>query len=333
MVENGENSVFEASNILDFIIQKRIHLVVVTAVALVVSLIISMIIPQKFKSTVILFPASSSSISQSLLSENFTDKELLKFGEQVEVEQMMQVLQSSEIRDRIIEKYNLIDHYQIDINGKYPNTTLYRTYKKNIRIIRTEYMSVKIDVYDESPETAAFIANDISALYDSTVNRMQKKRSVMAFQLVEVKYNEQKSLVSKMQDSIRDIHLLGVFEFESQSEVFNDQYATALAAGNLRGAQELEKKLDILAEYGSTYTRLRDQLQEEIKKLAVLETKYSEAKIDMEQTLPHKYVVSGAEIAERKSTPIRWLIVVISTLSSFLFALFCLLVIDTLKKK
>jgi phage shock protein A len=162
---------------------------------------------------------------------------------------------------------------------------------------------------------------------------MQKKRSVMAFQLVEDKYNEQKSLVNKMQDSIRDIHLLGVFEFESQSEVFNDQYATALAAGNLRGAQELEKKLDILAEYGSTYTRLRDQLQEEIKKLAVLETKYSEAKIDMEQTLPHKYVVSRAEIAERKSTPIRWLIVVISTLSSFLFALFCLLVIDTVKKK
>jgi phage shock protein A len=194
-------------------------------------------------------------------------------------------------------------------------------------------MSVKIDVYDESPETAALIANDISALYDSTVNRMQKKRSVMAFQLVEDKYNEQKSLVNKMQDSIRDIHLLGVFEFESQSEVFNDQYATALAAGNLRGAQELEKKLDILAEYGSTYTRLRDQLQEEIKKLAVLETKYSEAKIDMEQTLPHKYVVSRAEIAERKSTPIRWLIVVISTLSSFLFALFCLLVIDTVKKK
>jgi uncharacterized protein involved in exopolysaccharide biosynthesis len=333
MVENGKNSVFEASNILDFIIQKRIHLAVVTVFALIVSIVISMIIPPKFKSTVILFPASSSSISQSLLSESFTDKELLKFGEQIEVEQMMQVLQSSEIRDRIIEKYNLIDHYEIDINGKYPNTTLYRTYKKNIRIIRTEYMSVKIDVYDESPETAALIANDISALYDSTVNRMQKKRSVMAFQLVEDKYNEQKSLVNKMQDSIRDIHLLGVFEFESQSEVFNDQYATALAAGNLRGAQELEKKLDILAEYGSTYTRLRDQLQEEIKKLAVLETKYSEAKIDMEQTLPHKYVVSRAEIAERKSTPIRWLIVVISTLSSFLFALFCLLVIDTVKKK
>jgi uncharacterized protein involved in exopolysaccharide biosynthesis len=333
MAERERNSVFEASNILEFIIQKRIHLAVIVIAAFIASIIISLVIPQKFKSTVILFPASSSSISQSLLSESSAEKDILKFGEQEEVEQMMQVLQSSEIRDRIIEKYDLIKHYNIDLNSQYPITNLNRTYKKNVKVVRTEFMSVKVDVYDEDPEIAANIANDIADLFDSTINRMQRERSVKAFELVEKKYKEQKSLIRSMQDSIETIHKLGVFDFESQSEVFNDQYATAIAAGNMRGAAELEKKLDVLALHGSTITRLRDQLQEELKKLTVLETKYSEAKIDMEQTLPHKYVVSKAEIAERKSKPIRWLIVVVSTLSAFLFALFVLLIIDAVKKK
>lgn len=333
MAENERNSVFEASNILEFIIQKRIHIAIIVIVAFVTSVIISLVIPPKFKSTVILFPASSSSISQSLLSESFAEKDILKFGEQEEVEQMMQVLQSSEIRDRIIEKYSLIKHYNIDLDSKYPITNLNRTYKKNVKVVRTEFMSVKVDVYDEDPEIAANIANDIADLFDSTINRMQRERSVKAFELVENKYKEQKSLIRSMQDSIEAIHKLGVFDFESQSEVFNDQYATALAAGNMRGAGELEKKLEILARHGSTITRLRDQLQEELKKLTVLETKYSEAKIDMEQTLPHKYVVSKAEVSERKSKPIRWLIVVVSTLSAFLFALFVLLIIDAVKKK
>ena len=333
MVENGKNSVFEASNLLGFILKKRIPLLIVTGLALIVSLVASLVITPKFKSTLILFPASSSSISQSLLSESFVEKDLLKFGEQEEVEQMMQVLQSSEIRDRIIEKYDLINHYQIDSDSKYPNTILYRTYKKNIRVIRTEFMSVKIDVYDESADTAALIANDIASLFDSTIIRMQRKRASKAFELVETEFNNQKALVNSIHDSITEIHLLGVFEFESQSEVFNEQYAIAIAKGNTRGAKELEKKLNLLAEYGSSYALLRDQLQEEVKRLTVLKTKYSEAKIDMEQTLPHKYVVSRAEVPERKSTPIRWLIVMISTLSAFLFGVFCLLVLDTVKKK
>ena len=33
----------------------------------------------------------------------------------------LQVLNSEPIRTRIIEKYNLMEHYEIDPEGKYPN--------------------------------------------------------------------------------------------------------------------------------------------------------------------------------------------------------------------
>jgi type I site-specific restriction endonuclease len=67
-------------------------------------------------------------------------------------------------------------------------------------------------------------------------------------------------------------------------------------------------------------------------KLAVVEAKYREAKIDLEQTLPNKYVVDSAEKAERKSYPIRWLIVSSSLFSTFLFSLILLLIFEKKKR-
>lgn len=329
--KSSENN-FEATNLLLLIIKRRVPLLIITLIAVFVSAGISLMITPKFKSSVILFPASSTSVSQSLLSETYNEKELLKFGEEEEVEQMMQVLKSSEIRDRIIKKYRLLEHYDIDKDSKYPITNLYREFESNIKISRTEFMSVKIEVLDRSADTAAKIANDIAALLDSVMNNMQIERAQKAYLLVKNEYAEQNAFVQRLKDSINFLHNKGVIVFEVQSEMYHEQYATALAEGNFRGAKALEKKLDTLAKYGGTYQALVNQLEEEIKKLAKLETRYTEASVDVKQDLPHKFIVDRGEKAEKKSYPIRWLIVVVSTLSAFLLALILLIIIERLKK-
>jgi hypothetical protein len=43
--------------------------------------------------------------------------------------------------------------------------------------------------------------------------------------------------------------------------------------------------------------------------------------VDATQSLPHKFVINTAYKAERKSYPIRWLIVVVSTFSVILLAI------------
>ena len=324
---------FEANNLLDLILKYWKPLLIVTLAAAVVSALVSLTIEEKYESTVILYPTSSTSISRALLSNNATENELLNFGEEEEVEQMIQVLKSSTIRNRIIEKFNLIDHYGIDMDAKYPMTNLYREYDNNIKINRTEFMSVEIEVLDPSADTAARIANAIAAQLDSVMNQMKQERAAKAFKLVEKEYFAQQTKVRKMKDSLNELHQHGVFEFESQSEVFNDQYAIALSSGNLKGAQRIKEKLDTLAKYGASYTGLIGQLEFELKKLTEIESKYSQARVDVEQDLPHKYVVNEAVKAEKKSYPVRWLIVMLSTVSAMLLALIILILIENLKKK
>ena len=53
--------------------------------------------------------------------------------------------------------------------------------------------------------------------------------------------------------------------------------------------------------------------------------------MDAEQPLPHKFIVNNAFVAEKKSYPIRWLIVVVSVISSVLVALLVIIGAETVK--
>lgn len=323
----GQNQIDKPffSGILMQVLFKYIkHLTVIAIVVIILSSIFSSsyFITPLYKSTVILYPTASNSISKILLSENFNNnKDILEFGEDQQTEQMLQVLGSNKIRDRIISKYSLLSHYDIKENAKYKMTNLYDEYEDKFKFRRTEYMAVKITVYDKNPQVAADMANDVAELLDSTINIMQKKIAVKAFSIVEAEYLNLKKEVKFNEDSLSVLRGLGVHDYESQSEMFNRQLAIEMAAGNNAGVNRLEKKLDVLAKYGGPYVSLRDALEHDKKKLSELRAKYEEARVDATESLPHTFVINSAYKAEKKSYPIRWLIVVISTFASFFVAM------------
>jgi uncharacterized protein involved in exopolysaccharide biosynthesis len=252
----------------------------------------------------------------------------LEFGEDEQTEQMLQVLNSNKIRDKIIEKYDLMNHYGIKPNEKYRNTKLYETYESRIKFRRTEYTAVKITVLDESPTIAANIANDIADLFDSTMNAMRKEVSRKAFSIVEAEYFQLRNEVQQMEDSLNSLRRLGIHDYESQAEMINQQLAIELANGNRAGIKALEEKLEILAQYGGYYVSIRDMLEFERKQLSQIKAKYEEAKVDATQNLPHKFVVTSAYEAEKKSYPIRWLIMLIALTSTFMLVLLILAILQ-----
>lgn len=282
-----------------------------------------------YKSTVILYPTASNSISKVLLSDNFNNtKDILEFGEIEQTEQMLQVLNSNKIRDRIITKYNLLDHYGIEPESKYKMTRLHEEYESNFEFRRTEYMAVKISVYDKDPQLASYMANDVADLVDSTINIMQKKIAKKAFRIVEVEYNKLKNEIKFKEDSLTILRQFGVHDYESQSEMFNRQLAIEMAKGDSKSIKRLEKKLETLAKYGGPYVSLRDALEHDKKQLSELKAKYEEAKVDAIESLPHTFVINTAYKAEKKTYPIRWLIVVISTIASLFLATLLFSIID-----
>jgi uncharacterized protein involved in exopolysaccharide biosynthesis len=324
---------FSSTEFFNFIVKKIKPLAIITLIGAVVSIIVALTIQPRYKSKVVMFPASSSSVSNDLLSNNPGQKNILKFGSEEEAEQMIQVLYSNEIRDNIITKYNLMQHYEIDSASQFPLTKLYNKYKSNISFRRTEYLSVEIEVLDTDPQTAANIANDIASLTDTVMNRMQKDRALLALKLVGEEYTGLQNQMKVMEDSLGIIREKGINNYETQAEVYNSALAAAIAKGNIQAMNAIQQKIDTLSKYGGIYVSLRDRLIYETERLSRLKAKYLEAKVDYEQKLPHKFIVDRAVKAEKKSKPVRWIIVSLSTFSTFIFAMIFLILLDTLKTR
>lgn len=327
---------FDSTSLGLFLFSWRKHLIVIAVIAAALSILFSspLFITPLYKSSVILFPVSSNSVSKALLTDQPTAKsDILEFGEDEQTEQMLQILNSGVIRDKIIRKFNLMEHYGINPESKFKHTYLYKQYESNITFRRTEYMAVKITVLDKDPKYAADIANSISDLLDSTKNTMQKERAMRGFRIVEKEYLNLQNEIAKMEDSLKKIRQLGVFDYETQSEMMNQQLAIEIAKGNQRGIAALNQKLDVLAQYGGTYVSIRDQLEHEKKQLSYLKARYEEAKVDATENLPQKFVVESAYVAEKKSYPIRWVIVLVSVISTLLISVLVIISVDKMASK
>jgi uncharacterized protein involved in exopolysaccharide biosynthesis len=266
-----------------------------------------------------MYPASSNSISKSLLNENAIAKQdILQFGEDEQTEQMLQILNSSRIRDRVISTFKLAEHYEIRPGSKYQQTRLNNKFESNITFKRTEYMAVKISVLDKDPQMAADIANNIAALLDSVKNDMQKERAIQGFKIVESEYLMLKDEVRKMEDSLTQLRKLGVHDYETQAEMMNQQLAMEIAKGNSRGIKAIEGKLEVLATYGGPYVSIRDALEHEKKQLSYIKARYEEAKIDAFEKIPQKFIVESAYKSEKKAYPVTWIITLLSIIGTLL---------------
>jgi len=334
MQENtNPTQAFNSVNILELIYRWRKPLMYIGIVSAIVSAVVSFLITPKYKATVVMFPTQTNSISKALLNENTAGKEdILKFGEEEEAEQMLQILNSDEIRNRICTKYRLTEHYRIDTTSKFKNTLLAKEYESNINFERTEFMSVKITVMDTDPSISANICNDIAALVDSVKNRMQRERALQGLRIVERSFNDQKAFILSLEDSLTKLRALGINDYETQAQAFNEQYAIAISKGNQKGASLLEEKLRILSQYGGAYVSLREKLEHEIKQLSLVKAKYEEARVDAEQIISAKFIVNNAFKAEKKSYPIRWLVVVVGSISALLFSILILMFYENLMK-
>ena len=329
------NKDFDSTNLIFFLVKWRFPLIIVTGLAILAAIIFSssFFITPEYKSTVIMFPVSTNSVSKVLISQSAGMKEdILGFGEDEQAEQMLQILNSNMIRDRMIQKFNLMEHYGIDPTSNYKFTKLYSRYDDNVKFRRTEFMAVKVTVFDSDPQMAADMANTIAALVDSAKNQMQQLRAYKAFQIVETEYNDLKAEVDNIVDSLRSLGELGVNDYERQSGVLNEQLAIAIASNNRSAIDALNKKLDVIGKYGGNYLSLKNALEFKTEQLTLLKAKYQEAKVDYEQQLPQKFIVNTAYKAERKSYPIRWIIVVVSGFSAFFLTLLIVMVVENISR-
>ena len=161
--------------------------------------------------------------------------------------------------------------------------------------------------------------------------------------------------MKKFNDSLDYLRKLGIFDYKLQTDNISSEYVKSTSTlsrekarmevlmknrdkvpdtaiintqAKIKGAEAqiavAQQQLDIITKYGGAYTSLSEQLEKETEVLVELREKYKKAKVDVEEFLPVKFTVNTAREAERKSYPVRWLIVLIATLGGLLMSILIL---------
>ena len=273
----------------------------------IISIAISLTITPLFRSVVVLYPTTNVVETQTLFGIQSTATAL--FGDESATEKVLQILRSDNIKNYLVMKFDLMKHYGIGINTKYRYTLLNARMNKNIVSRKTQYNSVEISVLDSDPVIASVMANDIARQVDTVFNQIVKDAGRKSLIAVKNSYNDQLRRVKSLEDSLLLISPNG------PGSVFPGKLRAGLAKSSWEAAS---------GQYSPEFLRLINMFESENINLSAIMSRLTEVKMLAEQDLPYTHIINEAKVSEKKALPDRSIIVIVSTLSTFLLMIFLL---------
>jgi uncharacterized protein involved in exopolysaccharide biosynthesis len=311
---------FNNTNLVNLLLKWRIHLIVILAVAVVLAVLFSspFFITPKFKSFAVVYPANVS-----------------PYSEESETEQMFQILQSQEIVDSVVAKFDLPAHYEISPDYKYFKTALYYEFSQNVKIEKTPYDAVSIEVLDKDPVMAANVTSAIIDFYNLKVGRMHKsKYSEVIFMYDRLLYNKAKTIDS-LKAALYELSVeSGLLSYEQSSEEIMRGYLRTVIGGggpaNINQA-EVKRLKENMEKRGGELIMLVESIKNEARTYADFKVEYEDALRFYNASLTYCNVITQPFPADKKSYPIRWLIVVMTFILTLFFSIVVILLVENLR--
>lgn len=314
------NNFFETQRILTLIWKRKFHFVLVGVIAIILSAIFSgpTFIRPKYKSTARIYPTN-----------------IWVLSDESETEQMLEIVNSTDIKLKMFDALALDEVYGISKDDPHYLTYMLDIYNKNVSTSKTEYETVEIKVLDYVPERARDMCDSIIHFYNRKVREMHKAKD---HEMVEIsqrglkrKYVELDSLGIEL-DSMRKAY--GIVDFKSQVPEITRGYMEALATGrgNAQDTREIKKLFNNLAEKGTELSLLESRYNYVLSAIDSLTTQYEVYLNEYQKDITYAHVVDYPVVADKKSYPIRWLIVAFSLVSALFLSLLVFLVLDYRKQ-
>lgn len=275
----------ELSWLTTFVKYHRLIIGVFLATSIVTILVTEFLIKPEYKSTALVYAVPSYGPESVIPPQHF--------GTDDDNEAFIQILESIEVEKVIEKKFNLMEHYKIDVRSKKRDQDLIKKYQKNVEVKKTNHGSIEVSVRDIKPETAAEMANEIVKEGGKLLEQIKKGN-------VEI----------VLKDREREF-------FNKKNEI--DSLETELS--------KVSKLMDPKNPYDLNnikFIRLKKEFLDEIGKLSDKKSKYELTLNHFTARVPSYYLVDSAVPTYQKVYP-KIIIVLAVVLSPVMLLLFLLL--------
>ncbi len=315
------NNFFDNQRILNLIWKRKIHFVIVGIIAIVLSGVFSgpTFIKPKYKSTARIYPSNLGEMSEESKSE-----------------QMLEILNSNDIKLKMFDAFELDKVYKVKKDDPHYLTYMFDIYGTNVSASKTEYETVEIKVLDHVPERASNMCDSIIHFYNLKVRQIHSAKD---WEMVEI--TEKQIAKNQLEFDTLEVQLnrlrkeYGIIDFSSQVPEVTRGYMNALSTG--RGSSSDTKKItklyDNFSKMGAEAAWLQLKFNSVANTLDSLSKQHQIYLSEFEKDITYSHIVESPFPADKKSYPVRWLIVALSTLSAVFLAMLVFLVLDYRKEE
>jgi len=303
---------FSNKNLIDLVLKWKVHLFIIAVLAGIIAIVFSspFFIQPKYKSFAVVYPDN-----------------LGEYSEESETEQMLEILNSGDIRDDLIEEYNLDVHYEIDKSFKYYRTAINGKYSDNFNFRKTENEAVKIEVLDTDAQMASDLVDAVIKAFHAKVRSMhnakyQEELDVRTRELTREKIYLD-SLVNRM--SVLG-EKYGLVDITSQAEgMFADINAGRFYNSKGQASHPLLKNI---GKYGPEFFKISEMMEPMLLRYSDILTKYNDAYRELNKEITYSNIVTKPFPADKKFWPKRSVIVLMSIILTLILALIVIGVIE-----
>jgi len=265
-------------------------------IAIVASVAITFLIPKKYSSFTIIYPAKSNSLKDVAISPGF--------GYEIQADRLIQLIESQILQDSLVNKFNLLDYYELNESESDWRYKLNEYLSRDININRTRYLSIIITVTTKDPDLSANMANYISLIVDTIKENILKENTKLAVKL----YNERSRIQTIKVDSL--LNLI----FSLSKETGGNQKDNNLYKKRKEEIKERQKTGSFTSADESILTispknqtlqteKIINEYFHERRILYSIKGKHEESQDILDSPMPKSYIISEAKPDYRKVSP------------------------------
>ncbi|WP_017256898.1 Wzz/FepE/Etk N-terminal domain-containing protein [Pedobacter arcticus] len=341
---------FDLIDVLKVALKHRKHIFLITLIGIVVGIAVAFLITPKYEAHTVFYIPGNNSISKSLLAENNLEN-FMSYGDEDQIDQTLEMLNSEILKDKVIAKFDLINYYKLGGETKYPKTKTRQKLASNTEFKRTDNLAIKVAVKDEDPVLAADMANYISVCLDSMRTQIRQARGQQAYELIKLQYHKKQAEVDSILKALGKIRAQGIFDYEAQSKVLSKAMIEAQtnvkaeqarlqvyqqnqnhlpdstiirAKGRVAAAnatyQSIQPTVANFGKLSGKYLELETLLKKEQESLANLQLRFEASELDYKGVISQHFLIEKAEVPEKSKYPNKTLLVFLFALSAFIIS-------------
>lgn len=351
-MEESQSSDTSLLYLIEILWSWRKPIMIVTVLAAVVSMVACFLLPNYYESTSVFYAASQDLAKPQPIGDN--EREVEYYGTDRDMDRLLTLLNSGQLKDYLINKYDLYNHYDIDSTDQKAAYKIRKKITKLMTIQKTKYDAIQLSIEDQDPELAQRMVTDATIFINELAARSVKDSQKDLLQTYSQKIEQSEIKLLEIADSLKLIkNKYGIFDLLNQAEILLSQEAELLAKYSLADSKYVSY-LSMASDSTSYYKSLRDLYKNQLNsikaKIDQFNTGYNQVYsldrlqlaitkqlgIDNERlrqlsssylaVVPSIHIVEAAELPLVKSRPKRSLYVIGATgLSLALSALYALM--------